>query len=232
MEELTNVTAEFAKKHVDTRWLSVKLACVRVLEQWDNLCEYFLTFLPTQKKIFSEKYYLLCDTKESKQLWRTQRLKLTFHFVHFVAQDSENFLQAFQANEPMILMLYPKICKLLTNLMSIRKNILSQNSQENVGIDVLKVENHKSKKIVEIGVKTRHILGDPNLVSSENQGAFRKSCLKFYSIATKYLQEHLPLNLSVIRHVLITLVHNEKVFLDSKQLCKTISYFFQEALRL
>ena len=116
--------------------------------------------------------------------------------------------------------------------MSIRKNILSQNSQENVGIDVLKVENHKSKKIVEIGVKARHILGDPNLVSSENQGAFRKSCLKFYSIATKYLQEHLPLNLSVIRHVLITLVHNEKVFLDSKQLCKTISYFFQEALRL
>ena len=48
----------------------------------------------------------------------------------------------------MIHMLYPEISKLLANLMSkfIQKNILSQNSHENVGIDVLKVENHKSKK--------------------------------------------------------------------------------------
>ena len=123
-------------------------------------------------------------------------------FCSYVAQDFENFLQTFQANELMIHMLCPEICKWLTNLMSkfIRKNILSQNSQENVGIDVLKVENHKSKKNVEIGVKARLILGDPNLASSENEDAFRKSCLKFYSAATKYLQEHLPLNVSVIRH--------------------------------
>ena len=123
-------------------------------------------------------------------------------FCSYVAQDFENFLQTFQANEPMIHMLYPEICRLFTNRMSkfIRKNILSQNSQENVGIDLLKVENQKSKKNVENGVKTRLILGDSNLVSSENQDAFRKSSLKFYSTATKYLQEHLPLNVSVIPH--------------------------------
>ena len=54
MEKRTNVTAEFAKKHVDARWLSMKLTCVRVLEQWDNLCEHFLTFLPTQKNFKQE----------------------------------------------------------------------------------------------------------------------------------------------------------------------------------
>ena len=54
MIELTNVTAEFAKRHVDTRRLSMKLACVRVLEEWDNLCEYFLIFLPTQKNFKRE----------------------------------------------------------------------------------------------------------------------------------------------------------------------------------
>ena len=58
-----------------------------------------------------------------------------------------------------------------------------QNSCENVGIDVLKVKNHKCKKNVENGVKARLILEDPSLVSSENQDAFRKSCLKFYSMA-------------------------------------------------
>ena len=62
------------------------------------------------------------------------------------------------------------------------------------------MENHNSKKNVEVGVRARLILGDPNLVSRENQDVFRKSCLKFYSTATKYLQEHLPLNVSDIRN--------------------------------
>ena len=48
------------------------------------------------------------------------------------------------------------------------------------------MENHKLKKIYEeIGVKARLIPGDPNLVLSENQNAFRKRCLKFST--TKYL---------------------------------------------
>ena len=49
MKQLFNVTAEFTKKHVNTRRLSMKRGCVRVLEEWDNLGEYFLIFLPTQK---------------------------------------------------------------------------------------------------------------------------------------------------------------------------------------
>ena len=83
-----------------------------------------------------------------------------------------------------------------------------QSSQENVSIDFLKEDYDKSKKNVEIGVKVRLILGDPNLVSSGNQDAFRKSCLKFYSIATKYLKEHLPLNVPVICHA--QFLHTEK----------------------
>ena len=54
MKEFTNVAAEFAKRHVHTRRLSMKLACVRVLEEWENLCEYFLIFLPTQKNFKRE----------------------------------------------------------------------------------------------------------------------------------------------------------------------------------
>ena len=44
--DVTNLVAEFAKKHVETRWLSMKYVAVRILEQWVNLTEYFLTFLP------------------------------------------------------------------------------------------------------------------------------------------------------------------------------------------
>ena len=72
----------------------------------------------------------------------------------------------------------------------------------------MKVENYKSQKNKEIRVKARLILGDSNFVSSENQDDFRKICFKFYSIATKYLQEHLALNLSFSHHE--QFLHHEK----------------------
>ena len=117
MEELPNITAEFAKKHVDTRWLSMKLTCVRVLEQWNNLCEYFLTFLPTQKN-FKREILPTMRYKRIKAALKNRTTQAYISFCSYVAQYFENFLRKFQANEPMIHMFYPEICKLLTNLMS------------------------------------------------------------------------------------------------------------------
>ena len=117
-------------------------------------------------------------------------------FCSYVAQGFENFFQTFHANE-MFYMLHDlhEICKLVTNLMSkfIRRNVLSQNSQGNVGIDVLNVENHKSKKIVEIGVKARLLIGEPNLVSRENQDAFTKSVRNFIQQQQNICRDICPL---------------------------------------
>ena len=49
LQDITNVAAEYAKKHTSTRWLSMKYVCIRLLEQLPNLKEYFLTFLPKTK---------------------------------------------------------------------------------------------------------------------------------------------------------------------------------------
>ena len=37
LESTTNLIAVYAMKHSSTRWLSMKYAAVRILEQWDNL---------------------------------------------------------------------------------------------------------------------------------------------------------------------------------------------------
>ena len=47
-ESVTGVVAEYAKRHVETRWVSMKKVTVRCLEQWANLKEYFLSYLPNQ----------------------------------------------------------------------------------------------------------------------------------------------------------------------------------------
>ena len=74
------------------------------------MCEYFLTFLPTQKNFKQE----ILPTIQKNTKKRYKRIKAALEntttqvyisFSSYVAQDFENFLQTFQANEPMIHML-------------------------------------------------------------------------------------------------------------------------------
>ena len=51
---ITNVVKQYVKKHVETRWLSMKYVALRLLEQCPNLKEYFLNFLPKQSNFKSE----------------------------------------------------------------------------------------------------------------------------------------------------------------------------------
>ena len=41
---ITGVTAEYMKKHVETRWVSMKYVALCCLEKWENLNEYFSDF--------------------------------------------------------------------------------------------------------------------------------------------------------------------------------------------
>ena len=49
MENMTNISVQYALRHVEARWLSMKGIAVKITNQWENLCQYFLKFLPTQK---------------------------------------------------------------------------------------------------------------------------------------------------------------------------------------
>ena len=49
---LKDTLDKFARKHVGTRWLSMKQVAFRVVVQWGNLTEYFLKFLPKPKDVF------------------------------------------------------------------------------------------------------------------------------------------------------------------------------------
>ena len=55
MESLTDVTAEYLLKYCSTRWLYIGKVIVRLLEQIENLKQYFLTFLPGQKNFKGKK---------------------------------------------------------------------------------------------------------------------------------------------------------------------------------
>ena len=47
ISEVTDIVAEYALKHSTTRWVTLRGVLVRLIEQYENLKQYFLVFLPS-----------------------------------------------------------------------------------------------------------------------------------------------------------------------------------------
>ena len=88
-----------------------------MLEQWKNLTEYFLVFLPKQPNFKhknglkgNNRYQWIKEKLEDKS---TQSYR---SFIAFASQDFETFLVQFQADAPQIHQLYPQMENLIFNL--------------------------------------------------------------------------------------------------------------------
>ena len=46
LKELTEVAAQYVLRHSSVQWLTMKYVVIRIIEQWSNLKEYFLRFIP------------------------------------------------------------------------------------------------------------------------------------------------------------------------------------------
>ena len=49
VEGITDATAQYVLRHSSVRWLTMKYVLIRIIEQWENLREYFCNFVPKQK---------------------------------------------------------------------------------------------------------------------------------------------------------------------------------------
>ena len=137
LKKLGMFTAHYVKKHGPTRWLSMKQIRVRVLEQLENLFEYFLSFLPKQRGLKrSERYERIAE-----QLNRPD-IEAYLAFILFVLQDFESVLRFFQYDQSMIHMLWVKIVFLIRSLMSkfiARKQLFTKDDPKFDG-DILKID--------------------------------------------------------------------------------------------
>lgn len=57
-------------KHVPSRWLTAGEACMRMLEQWDAVVEYFLKYVPNQdqKQMKTRKYKRIAVSLKAKYI--------------------------------------------------------------------------------------------------------------------------------------------------------------------
>ena len=211
LEEVTQLPPHFSLKHSSTRWVTLKKVTVRILEQWENLTEYFLNFLPKQPNFRSKNG--LQENKRYQRIKEKLEDELTqpyLAFIAFVSQDFESFLVQFQSDAPLIHLLFPKMKELVFNLMT--KFVKKDKMYENVDdlstvkdimklleIDVSLKKSQLSYKVIDIGTKAKLLLQN-EAISEEDKTKFRKDCLRFYANATDYLIQNLPFNENLIRH--------------------------------
>ena len=216
MEDITDVVGEYVMRHSSTRWLTMKYVLVRIIDQWKNLKEYFLKYLPKQKEFKRS----ISETKRYKQiveLLKDDLAVLFMSFAAFLAHQYESYLLTFQSEEPRIHMLYNGMGSLLSSLMSKfvnKKSLYVAGGEKDtlkpviqlLSLNVNLKENLKSKALIDIGTKAKLLLSE--IPDQDKVAFFRSSCLKCYVSATDYLQINLPFNNKVIEHA--QFLHPEK----------------------
>ena len=116
MQLSTDIEAKYALRHVASRWLSIKRPLLRVLEQWENLDEYFCNFLPNQS-LFQTQVKNTNRYKKIIEFIKHPTSKAGVCFIAFIANDFEEYLVQMQTNEPMVHIMYEKMSSLVFNLM-------------------------------------------------------------------------------------------------------------------
>jgi hypothetical protein len=178
----------------------MKYVALRCLEQWKNLKEYFLKFLPKQKNFKREvektQRYLRIKTALSDNITEAY-----VSFVAFVAHDFQEFLVPFQSTEPMIHLLCPSLCKLMSTLQRkfVKKSKLSDDITKNVYINVSEDRNIKPISHIDVGTKAKILLSGNTIMASDKEKKFRQDCLNFFVTAVQYLQSNLPY-VSLLQH--------------------------------
>ena len=167
-------------KHCSTRWLTLKPAIQRLLEQWRPLKKYFKSSELRNNK--TERY------KRIRRFLDDTTTVAKLQFVSQLASDFESFLMIFQLKEPMVHRVYDSL-ETIFKKVSGKFVQITEAKKPNVGdVDLDKV---LPLEKMAIGHETRKAL--EKLDKSK-----KKQCLlKFrdvYKRTAKYLQGHFPEN--------------------------------------
>ena len=181
---------------------------VRIVEQLDNLKEYFFNYLPRQKDQFRE----LKKTERYQRIASALKSEKTESYLAFCA-----FLLQFQHDLPMIHVLYNGMMT-LKGLMRkfIKKKYLQQDGKSKdddaiLEIDVLDKDKAKVADGMVIGTRANLLFSQCTILRGELSAKFRAECLRFNQISTKYLNDNLPINVKVITHA--QYLHHEKHYI-------------------
>nr|XP_042908229.1 uncharacterized protein LOC122271344 [Parasteatoda tepidariorum] len=113
-------------KHCSSRWLTLELACTRMIEQWQAINIYFLMYIPQSKSSLGNTNR---HCKNVMTLLKKSTIKAELHFALSSAHIFTSFTGVFQKEEPLVHVLYDELSTLIQTLNSwfCKKSFLEQN---------------------------------------------------------------------------------------------------------
>lgn len=213
MELVTEVETSFMIKHVSSRWLSLKKVLNRILDQWQNLHEYFLKFLPKEKR-FAKEIESTDRYQRIRKLLTSETSRLYMSFAVYLADNLESFIIQFQCSKPMVHVLYPAMGDLFFKLMGnfVKPKLLRstdgvKDAHELGIINIEKPENLLSLHKIEFGSKTSYHIG---LIESKANLDLIKTEMKMaYLELTTYFQKNLPHSNNILKQ--LQYIHPKKI---------------------
>lgn len=204
VEMATEVEAEFLLKHVSSRWLSLKKALNRIVDQWLNLKEYFLIFLPKQKNFAKD----VESTRRYQNIRKCLLSNVSLMYIHFaihIADIFEGYLTLLQSSKPIIHILYPAIGDLLFDIManfvkpaSLTDSKKVRKDAQELGVtNVTETKNMISIHKIDFGKGARREIG--NIEGKSNLDAVKVEFKLCYEEMTMYLQKNLPYKHQILK---------------------------------
>jgi hypothetical protein len=190
IEEVTQETAKFFLKHVSSRWLTIGPVAQRLLDQWGNLCEYFLKFLPSQKS--QEKHLNTDRYKRIHAALKNPVMPSFLAFLIFTHKYFENFSLCFQSESPKIHVLYEEINNLIRSVMTqvLKDSVVAK--KEGNDLEVVKLDNKDNwKKLndIEIGMRAKNLIQE---VSENDKKLFLMGVRKAIFSTINYMRSNFP----------------------------------------
>ena len=110
---LSNKVGKFIRRFIMTRWLDAGPIIERVIEQWLNLKEYFLQFIPINNKIsINNQHYI-----QIKLILQTKIIFIRLNFLVFLYHNIyKHILLWFQQTQPLIHLLHNECEQLIRRL--------------------------------------------------------------------------------------------------------------------
>ena len=191
MESITEVTSKFMLKYCSTRWLYIGKVAVRVLEQFENLREYFLVSLPKTKGFNYQKGVGNTERYQRiKSVLENKLVPAALAFIVYITNLYSPFVLLLQKEEPLIHILLTQMKKLIYDLLvnfidkSYLSKCMSKDGSEMTleslrNIDLRTIDPKYKKAQVEVGSKAKTLL---EVVNPLDRKRFMESIIdSFYS---------------------------------------------------
>lgn len=221
---LGDVVIKFFGDQASSRWLFLKVALSKILEQYKSIKDYFLIWLPKQENFKRE----IESSSKYKSVVRTLKDRRTLIYIHFIINVCcifEPLLVSFLRREPFFHSIYESFTHLLFDLMSnfLKRSVLVKAGKKLDGDKLIEIDCRNTNlhlQNVVLNLNTKKEIG-VSCLGSKVIADMQKEFLQFYVESASYLQTKLPLNstfLKDIRHL-----HPLKRNADAiARICKTI----------